>query len=58
MKQVNEKSVLVYADWHIFDTLRLVGKLYFSTLRGKAIYSFEYDNEWIKSGISIDPELP
>ena len=55
---MNEKSVLVYADWHIFDTLRLVGKLYFSTLRGKAIYSFEYDNEWIKSGISIDPELP
>ncbi len=52
------KDILVYADWYMYDSPRLVGKLSFSALRGKAVYSFEYDKEWIKSGIAIDPELP
>lgn len=42
----------------MFDAPKLIGKLYFESLRGKALYSFEYDNEWLKTGISIDPELP
>jgi serine/threonine-protein kinase HipA len=42
----------------MFDSPKLIGTLHFSSLRGKAVYSFEYENEWIKSGISIDPELP
>jgi len=58
MKQHNEKEILVYADWYIFDSPRLIGRLYFATLRGKSVYSFQYDNDWIKTGISIDPELP
>ncbi|MDR0866796.1 MAG: type II toxin-antitoxin system HipA family toxin [Candidatus Symbiothrix sp.] len=53
-----EKEIGVYADWHLFDSPRLVGKLYFSALRGKTVYSFEYDKDWIKSGIAIDPEIP
>jgi serine/threonine-protein kinase HipA len=58
MKQNQEKEILVYADWYMFDSPQLIGRLYFASLRGKAVYSFEYDNEWIKTGISIDPELP
>ena len=56
MKQ--NKEIRVYADWYMFDSPQLIGKLYYTSLRGKAVYSFEYDNEWIKRGISIDPELP
>ena len=56
MKQ--NKEIRVYADWYMFDSPQLIGKLYYTSLRGKAVYSFEYDDEWIKSGISIDPELP
>ena len=58
MKQNNGREIFVYADWYMFDSPKLIGRLYFSSLRGKAVYSFEYENEWIKSGISIDPELP
>ena len=53
-----EKEILVYADWFMFDEPKLVGKLWFKTIRGKAVYSFEYDKEWLKTGIAIDPELP
>ncbi len=58
MRQNMEKEILVYADWYMLGTPELIGKLYFTSLRGKAVYSFEYANEWIKTGISIDPELP
>lgn len=58
MKQNNERRILVYADWYMFTAPKLIGQLHYSTLRGKAVYSFEYNNEWIKNGISIDPELP
>jgi serine/threonine-protein kinase HipA len=53
-----QREIWVYADWDVFDSPLLIGKLYFTSLRGKAVYSFEYDSEWIKTGISIDPELP
>lgn len=58
MGKNQEKEILVYADWFIFDEPKLVGKLWFSAIRSKAVYSFEYDKEWIKTGIAIDPELP
>ncbi|MDF9830670.1 type II toxin-antitoxin system HipA family toxin [Parabacteroides sp. PF5-6] len=53
-----KKEILVYADWYMYDSPQLVGVLTFSALRGKFVYSFEYNKEWIKSGIAIDPELP
>lgn len=56
--QTKENLILVYADWYMFASPKLIGCLYFALLRGKAVYSFEYDKEWLKSGISIDPELP
>lgn len=58
MKKNTETEILVYADWYMFELPQLIGKLYFSSLRGKAVYSFDYDTEWMKTGISIDPELP
>ncbi len=58
MKRNQETEISVYADWYMFDVPRLVGKLYTSTVRGKAVYSFEYDKNWIKTGIVIDPEIP
>ncbi len=42
----------------MYDAPRLVGKLSFSALRGKTVYSFEYDKEWIRVGAAVDPELP
>lgn len=53
-----KKEILVYADWYMLNSPQLIGRLFYASLRGKAIYSFEYDNDWIKTGISIDPELP
>ncbi len=58
MKKNQEAEILVYADWYMFNQPKSVGKLCFSSLRGKAVYSFEYEKEWLKTGISIDPELP
>ena len=52
------KKVFVYADWYMYEAPQLIGYLYFSSLRGKTVYSFEYSKEWLKTGISIDPELP
>ncbi|MDR2841034.1 MAG: type II toxin-antitoxin system HipA family toxin, partial [Paludibacter sp.] len=58
MKANKDIEILVYADWYVYNEPRLLGTLYFSLLRGKAVYAFEYEKEWLKSGISIDPELP
>lgn len=53
-----EKEIYVYADWDIYDSPRLIGTLYYMSVRGKDTYSFEYDTEWMQDGIEIDPELP
>lgn len=58
MEKNQEKEILVYADWFMYDEPKLVGRLWFSNIRGKAVYSFEYEKEWLKTGIAIDPELP
>lgn len=49
MGKNQEKEILVYADWFMYDEPKLVGRLWFSTIRGKAVYSFEYEKEWIKT---------
>jgi serine/threonine-protein kinase HipA len=54
-----KKEILVYADWKgLNDSVRM-GTLFVTPSRGKEIFSFEYSNEWLKSGFtySIDPEL-
>lgn len=54
----NEKIVYVYFDKDINDIL--MGKLYIENLRGKEIYSFEYDEKYLENksnNIYIDPEI-
>lgn len=58
MKQKKENVIYVFADWYMLGSPQLVGKLYFVSLRGKTVYSFEYDQQWMRTGIAIDPELP
>ena len=54
-----DKIILVYADWKGLDSPRLLGKLFSHRLRGKEIFSFEYEAEWIGSDYSLylDPNL-
>lgn len=54
-----KRIVYVYADWVELGTPILIGELYSETLRGKEIFSFEYNNAWLKSDYAyqIDPDL-
>ena len=54
----NEKVVYVYFNKDSNDIL--MGKLYIENLRGKEIYSFEYDEKYLedkRNNIFIDPEI-
>lgn len=54
-----QREIYVYADWHLINGLKLMGILTAETLRGKEIFSFEYDKKWLRSefGQIIDPDL-
>ncbi len=57
--QANTKTILVYDDFSQ-DAPILLGKLYVDIIKGGESYSFEYNNEWLKStnlSITIDPDL-
>jgi len=53
------RTVLVYADWNGITEPILMGKLYSQITRGEEIFSFEYDNNWMKLSFArqIDPDL-
>jgi serine/threonine-protein kinase HipA len=53
------KRIEVWADWYFLNGPKLVGVLTASVSRGKEIFSFEYDESWLKSEwkFQIDPEL-
>ncbi|MDD3686370.1 MAG: HipA domain-containing protein [Bacteroidales bacterium] len=55
----NDKTILVYADWDWLPQTYKIGNLYSYALRGKEVFSFEYDKNWLKSGFAtnIDPDL-
>jgi serine/threonine-protein kinase HipA len=59
MTNNNEKVILVYADWKGLDFIRPLGRLYVQHVRGKEIFSFEYEDEWIGSAFALylDPNL-
>ncbi|MGF7010240.1 hypothetical protein M2145_000946 [Lachnospiraceae bacterium PF1-21] len=43
----DEKKIFVYSDWN--DNIpQLLGTLYVNVIRGKELFSFEYDNCWLK----------
>jgi serine/threonine-protein kinase HipA len=59
MTTQNERQIFVYADWNGLESIKLLGVLNTQRIRGKEIFYFEYDNNWLKSdyALYIDPDL-
>jgi len=55
----NSREILVYAGWGEFEMPQFIGTLFSSYSRGKEIFSFEYDKNWLQSSFAqeIDPDL-
>jgi serine/threonine-protein kinase HipA len=56
----NEISIWVYADWASIDGVQFVGMLTVQRVRGKEIFSFEYDETWMNANqevLFLDPNL-
>ncbi len=53
------KTIHVYADWLGLNGPVLLGVLTAASIRGKEIFSFAYDEAWLRSGHSyiLDPSL-
>ena len=57
-KQTHQRAILVYADWIGFEQPTHMGTLYATHARGKEIFSFEYNEAWLKSSAHhLDPDL-
>ena len=55
----NEKKIYVYDNFNL-ETPVCMGKLFVNAIKGEEIYSFEYDDIWLKEyGLttSLDPEI-
>lgn len=54
-----KREIYVYAHWEGIENPALIGVLWSERLRGKEIFSFQYDEEWLKSpNVSVlDPDL-
>lgn len=59
IRKKNRREIFVYAHWALLDKPRLMGMLYSEVIRGKEVFSFEYANDWLKSGKAqlLDPDL-
>jgi len=57
MKQPS--TIWVYADWGGLKGPRLMGQLRAASIRGKEVFSFQYEGAWLDSGhaLSLDPDL-
>jgi len=57
--RLGKNKIYVYADWDDFEYPLLLGILSSDLLKGKEIFSFEYNDEWLKShnGQILDPDL-
>jgi len=57
--KVTQKKIYVYADWEKLKGPKLLGILWATPSRGKEIFSFEYESQWLKSeqGVALDPNL-
>jgi len=58
-KQGNKRTIYVYAHWDGMTDPVLMGILYSERLRGNEVFSFEYNDGWLKKGPSrlLDPNL-
>lgn len=53
-----ERNILVYADWLNDAQPALIGNLSAIQIRGKEVFAFEYNKDWLKSNyIQLDPDL-
>jgi serine/threonine-protein kinase HipA len=59
MKKNEQRRIEVCAHWAGLAQPSLMGVLYAAPGRGKEIFSFEYDSQWLKGehGRSLDPLL-
>jgi serine/threonine-protein kinase HipA len=56
----NEEKIWVYADWDFLEVTQLLGILTVQRLRGKEIFSFEYQDSWVNESnpiLFLDPNL-
>jgi serine/threonine-protein kinase HipA len=55
----NQKQIHVYLDWLDLEGLQKLGVLQAEQLRGKEVFSFSYNKEWLESGFALllDPDL-
>ncbi len=54
----SEENIFVYADWHDLKQPQLMGMLRADRIRGKEVFDFEYDKQWLERGIiALDPDL-
>ena len=47
MAKNTQQSILVYTDWVGLEQPTLMGILHSSPVRGKEVFSFEYDDVWL-----------
>ncbi len=59
MKKVKRREINVYAHWVGLSEPTLMGTLYAGLGRGKEVFSFTYDENWLKSeeACVLDPSL-
>ncbi len=57
--KMDTRNIYVYADWKGIDESLLLGILSVTNTRGKEVFSFEYNADWLRSGIAqnLDPDL-
>ena len=56
----NETVIWVYADWKSMEEPQLIGMLVEQRVRGKEIFSFEYNEAWLSNSqatLYLDPNL-
>lgn len=59
MSNKTQRVIEVWADWSALGQARRMGELRARPLRGREIFSFEYDRDWIKTAPAqhLDPAL-
>ncbi|MDP2175509.1 MAG: HipA domain-containing protein [Bacteroidota bacterium] len=59
MTKHDGKHIWVYAEWAELGSATLMGELTTTVVRGKEIFAFEYDEEWLSkySTMYLDPDL-
>jgi serine/threonine-protein kinase HipA len=53
------KQILVFADWLELGSARFMGALKAEQVRGKEVFSFSYDKDWLQEApaLILDPDL-